>query len=220
MASLDVVSTIYISRATIIAVCVLMLFYIIQGKKELFNKASNLKVIKTIFWVGQFIIIPISYIFVYKFNTINYQYIYVQGFNRLNNLMDGSNYLRFMVNILAFRSFNIKNLFIGLPKNTFEGLTYIAGKTLFPHNSILALYIQFGMIIALIYMNRFIKVYKKYNSGKIIPLYIAILVYQCFLGPSSFYGVEILLFMIIVKGISNYLKKEENKNENRHINIA
>ena len=209
------------SRATIIAVSVLMLFYLLQGKKEIFSKDSNLKVIKIIFWIGQFIIIPISYIFVDKFNGIDYKYVYVQGFNRLNNLMDSSNYLRFMVNILAFESFNIKNLLIGLQANTFEGLTYVAGKTLFPHNSILALYIHFGIVIALLYMSKYIKVYKKYNTGKIIPIYIAMLIYQCFLGPSSFYGTEILVFMIIIKGINQYLKKEENyQNENRYINIT
>lgn len=202
------------SRATIIAIALLILFYIIQGRKKILTKESNDRFIKLIFLIGQILIIPISYIFVYKFNTIDYTYTYVQGFQRLGNLMDNSNYLRFVINILAIKSFNFKNLLIGLQGGTFAGINYLDGKTLFPHNTMLVLYIHFGIIVSVMYLYKYVKLYKKCNNEKLMPIYIGMIIYQIFLGPSSFYGVELLIFMIIIKGINECLiKKEKIKNE-------
>lgn len=199
------------SRATIIATILLMFLYFLQGKKEIFNKKSNLKILKICFLVGQILIIPISYFFVNKFNNINYQYELVQGFNRLNNIMDNSNYLRFMLNILAFESINVKHLLIGLQDLTFAGIDLYAGKTLFPHNTLLALYIHLGMVVSIIYIYKYIKLFEKYNYGKMMPIYFSLIIFQLFLGPSSFYGVELLVFMIIIIGINQYLKEEEGE---------
>lgn len=65
-----------------------------------------------------------------------------------------------MVNILAIKSFSPLNLLIGLKENTFEGINFVKGKTLFPHNTMLGLYIHFGMVVSFIYILKYIKLYK------------------------------------------------------------
>ncbi len=200
------------SRATIIAVCIVLILGIIEkSKKIVIKKETSVKIVGTLVILGQIIIIPISYMFVQKFNNYDYTYTYVQGFQRLSNLMDNSNYFRFMVNILAIKSFSPLNLLIGLKENTFEGINFVKGKTLFPHNTMLGLYIHFGMVVSFIYILKYIKLYKKCNNVSTIPIYLALITYQIFLGPSSFYGIELLVFMLVIKGIDKYLEKKENK---------
>ena len=200
------------SRATIIAIGIVVVFSIIEkNKKIVVKKEKSVKIVAMLVILGQVIIIPISYMFVQKFNNYNYTYTYVQGFQRLSNLMDNSNYFRFMVNILAIETFSPLNLLIGLEENTFEGINFVKGKTLFPHNTMLGLYIHFGMVVSFIYILKYIKLYKKCNNVSTIPIYLALITYQIFLGPSSFYGIELLVFMFVIKGIDKYLEKKENK---------
>lgn len=183
--------------------CVLM-FIVLE---ILISKVKPKKIYKIMYKLEfyilfQIIILIICCIYIVIYNTVDPAYVYKEGFSRLTNMLDGSNYIRSLANVLAFKSINLKTILIGLRDNTFEGIHLFAHKRIFPHNLFWSLYIQYGFILTTIFISRYINIFKNRNY-KCLSYYIVLLIYQSFLGTSSFYGIDLVLQMIIVSSICN-----------------
>ena len=135
-----------------------------------------------------------SLVYVQYFENIDYQYNYVSGYQRVISFLDFSNYIRFKSNLLVFDSLNGLNLFIGYEPGTFFALELFSDKTIFPHSTFFALFVRFGFIATLLYYNYFIVVLKKTKS---ISFLLSNLVFSLFLGPSFFYGIDLIILFIL-----------------------
>lgn len=170
--------------------------------ERLKNKIYNLR-----FYVFiQILILIVCTIYIIIYQKVDPSYEYVQGFSRLTNMLDESNYMRSMANVLAFQSLGIGSIFLGLKQNTFIGLTMFKNKSIFPHNLMWALYIQYGMITSMLFIKRYMKIFKNTNAN-ITSYFVCLIIYHSFLGLSSFYGVDIVIQAILISIISK--AKEE-----------
>lgn len=158
----------------------------------------------------QIIVLVICYIYIYIYQVVDPSYVYKEGFSRLTNMLDGSNYIRSLANVLAFQSIDLSTIFVGLKENTFKGIHLFPHKRIFPHNLFWSLYIQYGVILTTIFISKYMAIFKNTNY-KCLPYYITLLLYQSFLGTSSFYGVDLVIQMIIIATIFN--KEESGLNE-------
>lgn len=175
------------------------------------NKVLNKKIRRQniqynlIFYVFvQIVVIGISKYYVNLFETIKPEYIYLEGFERIKGMFDHSNYIRFKANLLAVSSISFLSFFLGLEKNSFTGLYLFSNKSIFPHNTLWSLYIQYGLLVSGIFISRFVKIFKV-SEGVFLEYYLVLLMYHSFLGLSSFYGFDLLLQLIFIRSIS--LKK-------------
>lgn len=187
------------SRAYILGMLSFVIVYLFCVRKKVIS--INKKNVCKIFILGQILLFPLSYIFTSYFESIDYKYIHRTGFSRIKTLIDGSNYNRFLANIFAYESLNIKTFFIGVDEKNYIGTTYIANGILNPHNTFLAMSTKYGVLIGCLYISKYITIIKKYYYYDELPMCITLLIYCLFLGPSVFYGVEILLILLFFKMI-------------------
>lgn len=193
------------SRLYILAIFSFFLIQLIQKTNKGF-KIKDIKVYSFFYLIIQLLIVPISYIYQYFFKKGNYVYQYLTGIKRFSKILDGSNNIRTLANIYAIDSLSIRNIIFGLEDNTFIGLTMFGNKRIYPHNTMLVMYVKFGGIVSAIYIYVIYAILKRiyYNIGFVC----SILLYQMFLGPSTYYGIEVILINVVV----NMIKDECRRN--------
>lgn len=180
-------------------ILIIVLFYILR---ILHVKKSKLKAQYSMafYILVQLMILAIGMYYISLYEVIRPEYTFLQGFDRLKGMLDESNYIRFMANSLAVESLSIKSFFLGLPQNTFIGLYIFGNKSIFPHNFIWSMHIQYGLFITLILISKYMKIFRKFGEG-LMPYYFCIILYHSFLGLSSFYGLDLVLQLIMIKSI-------------------
>lgn len=189
------------SRLFIINIVIFYLLNLIVkiGKKN--KKILNIYDIRFYILV-QIILLIIGYIYIHIYERLAPEYVYLEGFSRLGNMLDESNYIRVMANKLALESINLTNSIIGLKAGTFKGINMFTNKVIFPHNLFWSLFIQYGLIVTIVFIKKYCMIFKRYGYG-LMPYYICILIYHSILGLSSFYGVDIIIQFMIVSTIYN-----------------
>lgn len=154
-----------------------------------------------LFFVSFLVIIVVSHIYVQLFEQ-NYILGYDNSFSRfrLSGLFDESNYFRCYSNLIYFDNLTFGRLFWGYDKDLYKTLQTIRTPIL-PHNLILSLLVSFGAIITLIYLSYFNKIYRNYKNWD-LGFVCGLLLYYLFLGVSSYYGIDLLIQLLLVKSIA------------------
>lgn len=180
----------------------LLVFFLFEGLRLLSRQRSLADYFAPLFyWPFQLLSGLVFYLYRYLFNQIDYTYQYQQGLSRFTSLLDASNDLRSQVAIMGLESINPVTFFLGLPEGSFAGLKAFAGKTLYPHHTLLVLHVKFGLLTAIFYGIAFLAPFKGKLNQK-FPFLAWLVMYQVFLGPSIFYGIELLLTVLVVRSIT------------------
>ena len=144
--------------------------------------------------------------------------------NRLYNLLDYSNYYRFITNLLIIiiLYFNPKNIFLGISNNKY---TYLLKKTcknfklpykfLNPHNLFFSHLKQYGIFvfIEILYVSKIIK--KIVNKNNFL-IYVGIIFYTIFLGAGLYsYWLYLTIFILCIHEKENKRKLIKHKNNMR-----
>jgi hypothetical protein len=175
------------------------------GASEFKNKIiERLKVKQGIIFLSLVFIVILSYAYV-NFYPENSTISYVKGFDRFSfkNLIDESNYIRFYANVVYFEHLSFNTLLFGFDSSTLLSLQESARYSVLPHNLFISLAIKFGVVILsiyLIYLIRMIKLIGFNNIGYLIGL----IMYFNFLGSSSYYGIDLIIQLILLKYIQYY----------------
>ena len=185
-----------LSRNYLVAVCFFWLFEWIIKIRVISIVTPNM--IKIFWGISQFLIIPLSIIYCNVFENASYKYVYRVGLSRMIHFFDESNYLRFKVNELVWETINLERLLLGFKEGEFAGLTLHPGKRLYPHNTILLISVQMGILTVGIYIYQCFRLIKLFHGGKYLPFWMALGLYQLFLGPSSFYGIELIIIFAVL----------------------
>lgn len=191
------------SRLYIMAV---LLFFMLRTLH--LNKSKIRVQYSMIFYILiQIVVLSIGVYFINVYELIKPEYVFLKGFQRLKSMLDESNYIRFMANLLALKSISIKSFFLGLPQNTFEGLYMFSNKSIFPHNLLWSMHIQYGLFITMILISKYIENFKKIGKDH-MTYYFLIIMYHSFLGLSSFYGFDLILQLLIMKTLLSNKERE------------
>lgn len=182
-----------------------LMIYILIFKFEIKIKRYTM-----IYLLSHVVLVIFGIMYVVLYDRIKPEYVYLTGFSRLKNLFDESNYIRFTANTLIFRVSTIKDFILGFKKNTFDGLYLFKNKSINPHNLFFGLYVQFGAIVSGIYTSKYIKIFNKYTT-EFSKYYIPLIFYHCILGISSYYGMDLIFQLILIKIILEKSKNETNK---------
>lgn len=144
-----------------------------------------------LFYVILILWLVVCKFFAITFEKTDYVYQYRTGFSRFTNIVDYSNYIRTVVNVKLVEDINPKSLLVGYTEDSYSSIIYFEGKTAHPHNLFFSIYAESGIIFSLAVVDRVFKVFK--NKKNMICMYFVIIVYSMLLGPSSYYGTDMLL---------------------------
>lgn len=177
----------------------MVIFVIFETIRKLLNQRSISHLFAYfLYWLSQFCSIVIFYLYRWIFAKINYTYQFHEGLSRFTTLFDASNQLRSEVAIMGFESINLVSFFLGLKEGSFAGLSVFSGKTLYPHHTLLVLHVKFGLLTAILYAWHFLMLFR-HHFNQTFPFFIWLIIYQLFLGPSIFYGIELLLALLVIQ---------------------
>ena len=176
----------------------------------IFKFKIEIKRYTMIYLFSHVVLVIFGIIYIVLYDRVKPEYVYLTGFSRLKNLFDESNYIRFTANTLIFQISTIKDFILGFKKNTFDGLYLFRNKSINPHNLFFGLYVQFGAIVSGIYTSKYIKIFNKYTT-EFSKYYIPIIFYHCILGVSSYYGMDLIFQLILIKIIMEKNKNGTNK---------
>ncbi len=158
-------------------------------------------------FIGVFIVwILICFIYAEKFQSIDYIYRYNTGISRLTTFFDNSNYIRSVVNIKTIEKSSFQTLLIGYSDEMYKSVVFFKGKNANPHNLPLSIYQQCGLLFSLAVVKRFIMCFKNSDKSK----YIVFLLFAMVLGPSMYYGVDLILIYVAMNLNG---KKDDHYNE-------
>lgn len=196
------------SRNFIIAIILYFLANFIVnffGASEFKNKViERLKVKQGIIYISIVFLIILSYVYV-NFYPENSSISYAKGFDRfsIENLIDESNYIRFYANVIYFEYLNLNTLFFGVDSSTLLSLQPDARYSVLPHNLFISLAIKFGVIILFVYLTYLVRMIKLIGFNNIGYL-LGLIMYFNFLGSSSYYGIDLIIQLILLKYIQYY----------------
>lgn len=157
-------------------------------------------------FVGIFIVwIIICALFCSSFNPNSYVYEYRVGFARfsIEGLFDYSNYIRAYSNIAAISNAGPLELLFGFSDAAWSNIVNFDGKAIFPHNLTLTIFVKGGILYTLAIVRRGISIFKGNKNASC--LYIVFLVFSNILGPSLYYGADLILYLLAAAS----LKRQE-----------
>ena len=184
-----ILSFLTFSRTAMICV---MLIYFLRFSRFSFNKI--IKKPGLVFYFAFFLWMLVCDFYVSYFEKTKYVYLFNTGISRLSNFIDYSNYIRSFINIKLFKNFTLNSLLFGFTENAYKALIFFEGKNANPHNMFFAIYQQCGIIFSIFVVRRFTSIFLK---GKgLMDMYIVFLIYAMILGPSIYYGIDLILVYI------------------------
>lgn len=184
------------SRTGMIAAMVILAYNILfrdrTSQKILFISRNAMLVFVLVF--GAWMLVCVLFCGYFNFN--NYVYEYRTGFERFTfeSFFDYSNYIRAYANVAAVSNAGPVELFFGYSDEAWENIVYFDGKAIFPHNLVLAIFVKGGILYSFAVIRRAISIFK--NSENTVCLYVVFLIFSNFLGPSLYYGVDLILFLL------------------------
>ena len=160
-----------------------------------------------IFYIVLAIWILICYLYVEYFSGLNFVYKYREGFDRYSSIVDNSNYIRTYINTQVINNIGVKNLLFGFSDIEYLSIVDFEDKTAFPHNLFFSIYAQCGLFYSLSYVKRLCGIfYRKHSS----TLFFVVLTFAMILGPSIYYGIDLLLVLSVSQMKENRVYAQEN----------
>ena len=181
------------SRMAMLAVSIIILLNITNKTNEIKIKIIEKPLLT--FMIIFLIWIIISFGFVKHFESIKYEYEYLTGIKRVTRVVDYSNYIRTSINVNLIKNLSLKNIFIGYNEEDYNEIVFFKGKIAHPHNTLLSIYAESGIIFAFEYVRRFTSIFK--GNEKMFNYFVILVLYSMTLGPSTYYGVDLLLLCLI-----------------------
>lgn len=178
------------SRLYILVLLIFILFYFIPSlKKSLPFFKRNLIFHLIVF---NFLALFISfYVYVVIFNSQVPEYIYYDGLNRFSRLLDTSNWIRVAANIRFIENLEIFTFLFGDIYGLSLEFSEFKGKFITPHNLLLSILYNSGILYTLIYYHTYLK-----YAGNFIFLHILLIPYHLILGFGAYYGFILLILAI------------------------
>ena len=154
------------------------------------------------FYIILILWILIGILYINHFENIEYQYQSRFGVNRFLNYIDFSNYIRFIANWKLLCNISFPEIVLGYTDYVYNKIIFFDNKTIFPHNLFFAIYAKAGVFFALSIVYRLASIFNGNNNTTC--LFLVVVMYAMVLGPSVFYGADlIIVFTILQLGRSN-----------------
>ena len=193
------------SRAAFLAVSIIKFCKLVKLKSRFIeeNPAKCFYIILML-WVSMGIL------YINHFESIEYQYRSIFGINRFLNYIDFSNYIRFVTNWKLIANISFPEIILGYTDHIYYQIIFFENKSIFPHNLFFAIYAHAGVLFALSIVHRLVSIFKGYRN--ITCLFLVVVMYAMVLGPSVFYGVDlIIIFTILQLGNSSNICTAKQK---------
>ena len=180
------------SRNTMIAVLLIEMFRLTR-----FEFGKYIKNAAVIFYIILAAWLIVCELFISYFNTIEYSYTYFSGLSRLTSFVDYSNYIRAFANISLLHDVNLKYLLFGYSDEAYTALVFFENKIAHPHNTFMAIYQQSGLFFSISLVRRLAAIFN--DNKEYINMYIVLLLFAMILGPSLYYGIDLILILVAVR---------------------
>ena len=189
------------SRAAFLAVLIIFWGKLVKLRSRLIEKAPA-----KCFYIILMLWILIGILYINHFESIEYQYQLRIGISRFLNYIDFSNYIRFISNWKLIANISFPEVILGYTDQIYNQIIFFENKTIFPHNLFFAIYVHAGVLFALSIVHRLISIFKSHSNTTC--LFLVVVMYAMVLGPSVFYGVDlIIIFTILQLGNSSNKKQ-------------
>lgn len=191
------------SRTALIVVGLIVLIRLLHIGKKI-----RLKHIYLTYFMFFTIWMIICNLYIKYFNGFNYIYEYRTGFDRFSNIVDESNYIRTLVNVQVLEYTSLKSFFLGFSNFEYNSLINFNDKMIYPHNLFLSIFSKSGFFFSIALVKRLCSIFAN-NKFDNLAFFIAIVLFSNILGPSFYYGIDLIIILYAVR-----FQKEDQGEQN------